>query len=87
VFKHDNALCEPEPDNTAPRQYACQSGRGNTLRTDTHAHHLRQRAEKIEQPATHTPDRIARRLRINAAELCATAGTHDAAAQTAEALA
>ncbi|WP_443030992.1 hypothetical protein [Streptomyces sp. ACT-1] len=24
AFKHDNALCEPEPGATAPRQYACK---------------------------------------------------------------
>ncbi|MFG2630335.1 hypothetical protein [Streptomyces sp. NPDC048473] len=73
AFKHDNALCEPKPGATAPRQYACQSGCGNTVRTDAHAHQLRQRVKEIEQLATHSPDRIAKRLRANAAKLRATA--------------
>ncbi|MER6951095.1 hypothetical protein ABT294_44485 [Nonomuraea sp. NPDC000554] len=37
AFKRDNALCEPEPDATAPRQHDCRPGCGNAVRTDTHA--------------------------------------------------
>ncbi|MFF4323091.1 integrase [Streptomyces sp. NPDC001568] len=86
AFKHDNALCEPEPGATAPRQYACQSGCGNTVRTDTHAHRMRERADEIDQLAAAAPEKIAKRLRFNANRLRATADTHDATAQTAEAL-
>ncbi|MFD7498181.1 hypothetical protein ACFV8T_38675 [Streptomyces sp. NPDC059832] len=43
AFKHGNALCEPEPGATAPRQYACQTGCGNTVRTDVHARQIRER--------------------------------------------
>ena len=57
AFKHDNALCEPEPDATAPRQYDCQSGCGNTVRTDTHARLLRERADEIDQFAAARPGR------------------------------
>lgn len=87
AFKHDNALCDPEPGATAPRQYACQSGCGNTVRTDTHARLLRERADEIDKLATHAPGPINKRLRTNASKLRATADTHDATAQPAEALA
>ncbi|MEU6321495.1 integrase [Streptomyces sp. NPDC047009] len=87
AFKHDNALCDPEPGATAPRQYACQSGCGNTVRTDAHAHQMRQRADEIDQLAAYSPVKIAKRLRLNADNLRKTANAHDATAQTAEALA
>ncbi|MFF4305500.1 integrase [Streptomyces sp. NPDC001601] len=86
AFKHDNALCEPEPGATAPRQYACQSGCGNAVRTDTHARQLRQWADEIDQLATASPEKIAKRLRRNANNLRATADAHDTTAQTAKAL-
>ncbi|MFF9051556.1 integrase [Streptomyces erythrochromogenes] len=86
AFKHDNALCEPDPGATAPRQYACQSGCGNTVRTDTHARQMRDRAGVIDQLAAAAPEKIAKRLQLNASRLRATADTHDATAQTAEAL-
>ncbi|MFH8342470.1 integrase [Streptomyces sp. AM6-12] len=86
AFKHDNALCEPEPGATAPRQYACTAGCGNTVRTDTHALQMRRRADEIDQLAAASPEKIAKRLRINANNLRATADAHDAAAQSAKAL-
>ncbi|MBY8889419.1 hypothetical protein K7472_31930 [Streptomyces sp. PTM05] len=86
AFKHDNALCDPDPDATAPRQYACKTGCGNTVRTDAHALQMRQRADEIDQLAAHAPDPIGKRLRANAARLRETAYIHDATAQTAEAL-
>ncbi|MFJ5280322.1 integrase [Streptomyces parvulus] len=84
AFKHDNALCEPEPDATAPRQYACQTGCGNTVRTDGHARDIRERADEIDQLASAAPEKIARRLRRNADNLRVAADTHDATAQSAE---
>ncbi|MFE7464728.1 integrase [Streptomyces sp. NPDC057499] len=86
AFKHDNALCEPELGATAPRQYACKTGCGNTVRTDTHARQLRARAEEIDYFANHAPGPIARKLRANAARLRETADAHDATAQSIEAL-
>ncbi|MFE9445674.1 hypothetical protein ACFYO2_43635 [Streptomyces sp. NPDC006602] len=86
AFKHDNALCEPEPGTTAPRQYDCRPDCGNTVRTDTHARLLRERADEIDQLADHAPQPIGKRLRANAARLWATADTHDATAQSTEAL-
>ncbi|MER6105603.1 hypothetical protein ABT115_25720 [Streptomyces sp. NPDC001832] len=86
AFKHDNALCEPEPGATAPRQYACKTGCGNTVRTDTHARQLRARAEEIDYFANHAPGPIARKLRANAARLRETADAHDATAQSIKAL-
>ncbi|GAA2470363.1 integrase [Streptomyces mauvecolor] len=86
AFKHDNALCEPEPGATAPRQYACQQGCGNTVRTDSHARQLREKADEIDLKATVVPEKLAKRLRRNANNLRATADAHDATAQTAEAL-
>jgi hypothetical protein len=86
AFKHDNALCEPEPGATAPRQYDCRPGCGNTVRTDTHAHLLRKRADELDQLAAHAPGPVSKRLRTNASKLRSAADTHDATAQSAEAL-
>ncbi|WP_063784834.1 hypothetical protein [Streptomyces rimosus] len=84
TFKRDNALCEPEPRVTAPRQYDCRPGCGNTVRTDTHARLLRERADEIDKLATHTPEPIGKRLPTNAGQLRATADAHNAAAHPAE---
>ncbi|CAM5338936.1 hypothetical protein SALBM135S_05648 [Streptomyces alboniger] len=46
AFKRDNALCDPDPGATAPRQYDCRPGCGNAVRTDTYAHLLRERAAR-----------------------------------------
>ncbi|MET9374143.1 integrase [Streptomyces sp. NPDC002992] len=86
AFKRDNALCDPDPGATAPRQYACRPGCGNTVRTDTHARQLRERANEIDQLAASAPGPLGTRLRANADRLRETADTHDATAQTAEAL-
>ncbi|MFF7753201.1 hypothetical protein ACFZCP_29070 [Streptomyces sp. NPDC007971] len=86
AFKRDNALCEPDAGTTAPRQYACQQGCGNTVRTDTHARQLRKRAIEIEQLAAHSPGPVGKRLRLTADKLRAIADAHDFTAQTAEAL-
>jgi hypothetical protein len=86
AFKHDNALCDPDPGATAPKQHACRAGCGNTVRTDTQARQLRQRADEIDTLAAHAPVPIARKLKANAGRLRETAATHDATAQTAEAL-
>ncbi|WP_030651368.1 MULTISPECIES: hypothetical protein [Streptomyces] len=85
AFKHDNALCEPEPGVTAPRQYDCRPGCGNTVRTDTHARLLRERADELDQFAAHAPGPVSKRLRANANRLRETADTHDATAHSAEA--
>jgi hypothetical protein len=87
VFKHDTALCEPDPDANAPRQYACQPGCGNAVRTDTHARLLRERADTIDRQAAHAPHPVGTRLRHNAARLRAIADTHDTTARPAEDLA
>ncbi|MFC4606919.1 integrase [Streptomyces maoxianensis] len=86
AFKHDNALCEPEPGATAPRQYDCRPGCGNTIRTDTHARLLRERADELDQFADHAPAPVGKRLRVNASRLRETADTHDSTAHTAEVL-
>ncbi|MQS37708.1 integrase [Streptomyces katsurahamanus] len=86
AFKQDNALCEPDPGATAPRQYACQSGCGNTVRTDTYARQMRERADAIDLKAAFFPQRLAERLRRNADNFRKMADAHDATAQTAEAL-
>ncbi|MFE2499604.1 hypothetical protein ACFXKX_35210 [Streptomyces scopuliridis] len=87
AFKRDNALCEPDPGATAPRQYDCRPSCGNTVRTDTYARLLRERADEIDKPAAYAPAPIGKRLRTNADQLRSTADAHDAAAQSAEALA
>jgi hypothetical protein len=86
AFKHDNALCKPEEGATAPRQYDCRPGCGNTVRTDTHARLLRERADELDQLAAHAPGPIGKRLHVKADRLRATADTHDATAHPAEAL-
>ncbi|MGW0545693.1 integrase [Streptomyces altiplanensis] len=86
AFKRDNALCEPDPGATAPRQYACQQGCGNTVRTDTHALQMRDQADEIDRKAVVVPEKLAQRLGRNADNLRKMADAHDATAQTAEAL-
>lgn len=86
AFKHDNALCEPEPGATAPRQYECKEGCGNAVRTDTHALRLREKADEVDRAAPYVPEKLAKRMRRNADNLRKTADAHDATAQTAEAL-
>ncbi|MFC9636322.1 integrase [Streptomyces mirabilis] len=86
AFKHDNALCEPDPGATAPRQYDCHPGCGNTVRTDAHARQLRERADELDKLAAHAPDPIGKNLRANAERHRKTAETHNATAQTGEAL-
>ncbi|MFJ6760202.1 integrase [Streptomyces sp. NPDC091273] len=86
AFKHDNALCEPDPGATAPRQYACQQGCGNTVRTDTYARQMRERADEIDLKATFVPEKLSKRMRRNADNFRKMADVHDATAQTHEAL-
>ncbi|WP_329559179.1 integrase [Streptomyces uncialis] len=87
AFKRDNALCEPDPEATAPRQYDCRPGCGNAVRTDTYARLLRERADEIDQLATASANPVARRLTKNADRLRETADNHDATAQPAKAIA
>ncbi|MFD9332934.1 integrase [Streptomyces sp. NPDC060028] len=86
VFKRDNALCDPDPDATAPRQYACQQGCGNAVRTDTYARQLRHKADEVDRKAVVLPEKLAKRMRRNADNFRKMADTHDATAQTVEAL-
>ncbi|MFJ5730798.1 hypothetical protein [Streptomyces paradoxus] len=86
AFKHDTALCEPEPGATAPQQYDCRPGCGNTVRTDTHARLLRERADELDQLAAHAPGPVGERLHANANRLRSTADIHEATAQPAEAI-
>jgi len=86
AFKRDTALCEPGPGATAPRQYDCRPGCGNTVRTDAHARQLRERADEIEQLAGHAPTPVGTRLRSHTNRLRATAQAHDTTALTAKAL-
>ncbi|MEV7928539.1 hypothetical protein [Kitasatospora sp. NPDC088779] len=86
VFKRDTALCEPDPNATAPNQFACQLGCGNAIRTDSDARNLRERARELDTLAAAAPEPVGRRLKHNADRLREVAGTHDATAQPAEAL-
>lgn len=81
-FKRDNALCEPAPGAAAPRQYDCRPGCGNTIRTDTHALQLRQRATELDSLVARAPGPVAGRLGANAVQLRATADTHNATRRT-----
>ena len=87
VFKRDTALCEPGPGATAPYQHDCRPGCGNAVRTDQHAHDLRERALRADQLAAHAPGPIARRLRAAAGRDRADADLHDTTAQPAQVLA
>ncbi|MBV6703523.1 hypothetical protein KV557_41785, partial [Kitasatospora aureofaciens] len=64
----------------------CRPGCANTVRTDTHARLLRQRADELDHLAGRAPTPVARRLHTHADRLRATADNHDSTAQTAEAL-
>lgn len=59
----------------------------DAVRTDSHARQLREQAREIDRRAVHVPGPLAKRLRTNAARLRVIADTHNATAQTAEALA
>jgi hypothetical protein len=85
AFKRDTALCEPDPGANAPRQYDCRPGCGNTVRTDTHARLLRERASELDQLAALAPAPVGRRVAAHANRLRDTADTHDATAQPAKA--
>ena len=84
VFKRDTALCHPAPDATASNQYDCTPGCGNTVRTDTHARLLRDRAAEIGHLADHTPGPLGTRLRHQANRLRALAEDHTATARPAQ---
>lgn len=86
VFKRDTALCEPDPDATAPNQYDCRPGCGNAIRLDSHADQLVKEAADTEQLADVTPEPLAARLRANAKRDQTIAAEHHATAQPAEAL-
>ena len=83
VFKHANALCDPDPDATAPRRDACEQGCGNAIRSDTHTRSLRERADERDTLAACSPGPLGARFRRDAARLRAFADTHDATAHTA----
>ncbi|MEV7480413.1 integrase [Streptomyces halstedii] len=87
AFKRDTALCEPDPQANAPKQYDCRTGCGNAVRTDNHARLLRERADEIDQLAAAAPSPVARRLTANADRLRETADIHDATARPAKAIA
>ncbi|MFD9758812.1 integrase [[Kitasatospora] papulosa] len=87
AFKRDTALCEPDQEANAPRQYDCRPGCGNAVRTDTYARLLRERADEIDQLAATSAGPLGRRLKANADRLRETADTHDNTAQTAKAIA
>ncbi|MFF5523141.1 hypothetical protein [Streptomyces coeruleorubidus] len=78
ALKRDNALCEPDPGATAPRQYDCRPGCGNTVRTDTHARTqpaaTSHRTRQSRRPSARTDHQT---LVGDAAQLRATASAHD----------
>ena len=76
----------PRSRRKRPRQFACQSGCGNAIRTDSHAELLRNRAAELEGRAGLTPEPLGNRLRHGAARLRALADGHDTIARPAEEL-
>ncbi|MGW0770277.1 integrase [Streptomyces sp. NPDC002676] len=85
AFKRDKALCEPEPGANAPKQYDCRPGCGNTVRTDTHALLMRERADQLDQQANASPGPLGQRLKANADRLREIADAHDATSLSAKA--
>ncbi|WP_234348275.1 integrase [Kitasatospora sp. MY 5-36] len=78
LYKEDRALCQREGVGLdAPTLDRCVPGCGNTVRTDDHAAALRERADRIDKRAAHTPQPIGDRLRANADKLRAYADEHD----------
>lgn len=87
AFKRDMALCEPASDATAPNQFACQTGCGNAIRTDSHAHAARAHADTLNRQAAHLPEPAGKRLRRTAIRLHTLADTHAAQARNASEIA
>jgi len=84
AFKRDTALCDPDPGATAPNQFACQLGCGNSVRTDTHAQAAREHADRLDAKAALVPQPLGDRFRRTAGRFRALADAHDSAAQSAE---
>lgn len=78
AFKRDMALCDPDANATAPNQFACQSGCGNAVRTDSHARAARAYGDALDLQAAHLPEPAGKRLRLNAIRLRGLADSHDA---------
>lgn len=76
-YKRDQALCHRDGTRTTPSLDRCRPDCGNIVRTDAHALQLRQRAEHLDQQATHTPGPVGDRLRATADSLRDIATTHD----------
>ncbi|MFD7835252.1 hypothetical protein [Streptomyces sp. NPDC059761] len=84
ALKRDTALCDPDPEATAPNQFACQLGCGNAVRTDSHAQAAREHADRLDAKAALVPQPLGDRLRLNANRFRALADAHDSADQSAE---
>ncbi|MEU2258435.1 integrase [Nocardia xishanensis] len=83
AFKRDMALCDPDSNATAPNQFACQTGCGNAVRTDSHARDARAHADTLDVRAALLPEPAGKRLRFHATRLRDLADAHDAQARTA----
>ncbi|MER7848368.1 integrase [Kitasatospora sp. NPDC096077] len=84
LYRHDNALCARDGVRNVPALDRCVPGCGNTVRTDHHAERLRDRADRLDRQAPHTPAPVAERLRANASRLRTLADDHDRARITTE---
>lgn len=80
VFKRNIALCDPGPGATTPNQHDCRRGCGNAARLDSHAHQLREHADRVTQLAAQAPQPIRERLTAAAARHRADAAAHENAA-------
>ncbi|QRY48795.1 hypothetical protein JVX93_23630 [Mycolicibacterium boenickei] len=76
-YKRAQALCHRDGVRETPSLDHCVAGCANMVRTDRHAVELRERADHLDQQATHTPGPLADRLRATANRLRAYADTHD----------
>ncbi|WP_410585400.1 integrase [Amycolatopsis sp. lyj-108] len=76
-YKRATALCHRDGVKDTPSLDHCVPGCANIVRTDRHAAQLRERANTLNDHATHVLQPIGDRLRANAERLRGYAETHD----------
>ncbi len=76
-YKRSTALCHRDGVKDTPSLDHCVPGCGNIVRTDQHAHQLRERATALDVRAARVPGPLGDRLRTTAAKLLGYADTHE----------
>ncbi|MGW4651817.1 integrase [Kitasatospora sp. NPDC004289] len=77
LYRRDRALCAKDDQRDTPSLDQCVPGCGNTVRTDQHATHLRERADQLDRKAARSPGPLADRWYATATRLRERADDHD----------